>query len=178
MNLAGANFAVSLLSGFHPSVGDSFTILANDGSDEIGGTFAGLAQGATFLTGGDRFQISYTGGDGNDIVLTAIAATIDLVGTPVHVPAAPGRHFILIRWLDRRGDRLIRGLPMHICCMRSPAMAPSGPQLDVRCSAAIGAKADIERADQSNRSHSRGVRELRVRGTSRGAAPDHRRSAW
>ena len=86
VNLAGANLAVSLLSGFHPSVGDSFTILANDGSDEIGGTFAGLAQGATFLTGGDRFQISYTGGDGNDIVLTAIAATIDLVGTPVQDP--------------------------------------------------------------------------------------------
>ena len=87
VNVAGANLSVSLLNGFHPSVGDKFTILANDGSDAIGGTFAGLAQGATFSAGGDRFQISYIGGDGNDIVLTAIAPTINLVGTAVQDPS-------------------------------------------------------------------------------------------
>jgi autotransporter-associated beta strand protein len=71
VNLAGANLAVSPINGFDPNPGDSFTILANDGSDAIGGTFAGLAQGATFSAGSTQFRINYTGGDGNDIVLTA-----------------------------------------------------------------------------------------------------------
>ena len=87
VNVAGAELSVSLLSGFHPAVGDEFTILANDGSDPIGGTFAGLKQGATFSAGGDQFQISYIGGDGNDIVLTTVAPTINLVGTAVQDPS-------------------------------------------------------------------------------------------
>ena len=36
------------------------------------GTFAGLAQNATFSAGGGTYQFSYTGGDGNDVVLTAL----------------------------------------------------------------------------------------------------------
>ena len=51
VNLGGANLDVALINGFDPDTGDSFTILANDGTDAIGGTFAGLAQGATFLAG-------------------------------------------------------------------------------------------------------------------------------
>ncbi len=61
------------------SIGDTITILNNDGVDPVSGTFTGLAEG-TFITaiGGNGvssqiFQISYEGGDGNDVVLTAIA---------------------------------------------------------------------------------------------------------
>src|SRR5262249_34827358 len=44
------------------------------GTDAVVGTFAGLAQGATVLIGGRPFTISYTGGDGNDVVLTVPGA--------------------------------------------------------------------------------------------------------
>jgi autotransporter-associated beta strand protein len=53
---------------------DLFTILLNDGSsDLVTGTFTGLAEGTLFTAvNGQDFTISYIGGDGNDIVLTAV----------------------------------------------------------------------------------------------------------
>ena len=44
-------------------------IIDNDLTDAVVGTFAGLPQGATVLLGGVTLTISYTGGDGNDVVL-------------------------------------------------------------------------------------------------------------
>jgi autotransporter-associated beta strand protein len=49
-----------------------FTIIKNDSSDAVIGSFNGLSQGAQFTAGGVKLQISYTGGDGNDVVLTQI----------------------------------------------------------------------------------------------------------
>ena len=71
VNLNGANLA---LSGSHmPTGGQSFIIVSNDGADAVSGTFNGLPQGATipaFLGSALNATISYTGGDGNDVVLT------------------------------------------------------------------------------------------------------------
>src|SRR5262249_2472257 len=44
----------------------------NDGSDAVVGTFIGLPQGTNLYIGGQKFSISYTGGDGNDVVLTRL----------------------------------------------------------------------------------------------------------
>jgi autotransporter-associated beta strand protein len=71
VNLAGATLNVNL--GFTPALGSAFTLIQNDGIDAVVGTFAGLPQGATLLLSGMTFQISYTGGTGNDVVLTRIA---------------------------------------------------------------------------------------------------------
>ena len=76
----GGALQVSL--GFTPSSGDSFTILNKTSAGAITGTFNGLAEGATFVVGGFPFQITYTGGTGNDVVLTRVpvpAATIDSI---------------------------------------------------------------------------------------------------
>jgi hypothetical protein len=54
-------------------VGTSFTLINNDGTDAVVGTFKGLPEGATLTSGGMTFQISYVGGTGNDVVLTRIA---------------------------------------------------------------------------------------------------------
>ncbi len=70
VDLAGAMLVVDF-AGFTPVAGTSFTILSNDGTDPVIGTFAGMPQGATVL--GGRFVISYIGGSGNDVVLTAVA---------------------------------------------------------------------------------------------------------
>ena len=58
--------------GFVPVDGDSFQIITNDGTGLVSGTFAGLPEGAIFTVGGQPFQITYVGGNGNDVVLTAI----------------------------------------------------------------------------------------------------------
>ncbi|MGE3517663.1 MAG: choice-of-anchor D domain-containing protein [Vicinamibacterales bacterium] len=71
VNLTGAALSVAL--GYAPTTGSSYRILDNDAADAITGTFAGLAEGATFTSGGYTFQISYVGGTGNDVVLTNLA---------------------------------------------------------------------------------------------------------
>lgn len=54
------------------SFGQNYTIINNDGTDAVSGTFAGLPQGATVQIGDNNFfSISYVGGTGNDVVLSS-----------------------------------------------------------------------------------------------------------
>jgi autotransporter-associated beta strand protein len=71
VNLAGGTLSVNL--GFTPAIGNAFTLIQNDLTDAVVGTFAGLPEGATFMLSGMTFQISYVGGTGNDVVLTRTA---------------------------------------------------------------------------------------------------------
>ncbi len=68
---------LNLNLGYAPLKGDSFTLINNDGTDAVAGTFTGLAEGAPVSApfGGTTyfFNISYKGGSGNDVVLTAAA---------------------------------------------------------------------------------------------------------
>jgi hypothetical protein len=81
VSLGNANLNISL--GFTPAVGDAFNILDNDGGSPITGTFLGLPEGQVFAAGGQFFQITYQGGDGNDVVLTDVAPPdVTLNGTP------------------------------------------------------------------------------------------------
>lgn len=57
----------------NPLPGDSFIVINNDGTDPITGTFAGFPEGAvTNILAAGRVQISYVGGDGNDVALTVL----------------------------------------------------------------------------------------------------------
>ena len=71
VTLSNAVLTVTL-SGFIPNVGESFTIVANDGADRVTGTFAGLPEGGTLTAGSRRLRVSYVGGTGNDVVLTVV----------------------------------------------------------------------------------------------------------
>lgn len=51
--------------------GDTFTIVNNNGNRPVQGTFKDLPEGAEVTVSGATFKISYVGGDGNDVVLTA-----------------------------------------------------------------------------------------------------------
>lgn len=73
VDVSGGTLNVSLLNGFVPALNNTFTIISNDGTDAVTGTFSGLVQGANVVVGGVTFHISYTGGDGNDVVLTTAA---------------------------------------------------------------------------------------------------------
>jgi autotransporter-associated beta strand protein len=53
--------------------GASFTILSIAGTTAGSGTFTGKPEAATFSASGYDWQITYTGGDGNDVVLTNVS---------------------------------------------------------------------------------------------------------
>ncbi len=66
---------VSLYPGYNINKGDKFTIINNlqPSTQLVLGTFSGMPEGAQFTVGGITFSISYVGGDGNDVVLTALS---------------------------------------------------------------------------------------------------------
>jgi len=80
VNLAGSLTALKY-NDFIPAAGNTFTIINNDGSDPVVGTFAGLNEGATFTSDNVTYTVSYVGGNGNDVVLTALYATFVVTTT-------------------------------------------------------------------------------------------------
>lgn len=74
VGLTGIALAASL--NFASSQGNQFTLIRNDGPSLITGTFTGLPQNATLLLGGQLFRITYTGGDGNSVVLTQLSGPL------------------------------------------------------------------------------------------------------
>jgi hypothetical protein len=70
LTLGGATLDVVL--GYAPAGGDTFTIFDNTFGGPVNGTFAGLPEGEQFVVSGFDFEITYVGGDGNDIVLTVL----------------------------------------------------------------------------------------------------------
>lgn len=84
VNLGDAVLDPSL--GFAGAAGSNFTLIQNDGADPITGTFQNLAEGASFAISGFPFEITYVGGDGNDVVLTQLSdlpiPTLSIETTP------------------------------------------------------------------------------------------------
>jgi autotransporter-associated beta strand protein len=81
--LGGATLSVSL--GFSPALDERFTLVDNDGTDAVTGTFAGLPEGAILDLQGLHFTLSYAGGtDDNDVTLTRVllAASVALADAP------------------------------------------------------------------------------------------------
>ena len=83
----GGSLDLTYLEGGVIKKGDTFTIIDNKDTNPVyngsfydnpsanpagGGTFKDLPEGAEVTVGGVTFKISYVGGDGNDIVLTAL----------------------------------------------------------------------------------------------------------
>jgi len=78
VDVTGATLGAELFGDFLPAKGQTFELISNDGADAVVGTFAGLAEGATFKVGTSTFSITYVGGDGNDVVISFVTAP----GTP------------------------------------------------------------------------------------------------
>ena len=77
----GGTLNVILQPGYVVPLAASYTVIANDGVDAVSGTFAGLAEGAAFTASGVPFVITYAGGSGNDVVITAQARTLAVAVT-------------------------------------------------------------------------------------------------
>jgi autotransporter-associated beta strand protein len=78
---AGGNVTLAgtldLVCGPNLPPGSTFTILNKSSTGAISGTFAGISNNSTFTDEGYTFQVSYTGGTGNDVVLTLITTPIE-----------------------------------------------------------------------------------------------------
>ncbi|HKS23929.1 MAG TPA: Ig-like domain repeat protein [Thermoanaerobaculia bacterium] len=84
-------------------VGTVFMLIDNDGTDPVDGTFAGLPEGAYYSP---SMQVSYRGGDGNDVIITVVpTSSTTLSATPN--PALAGQKVTLTAtvtttpWLER-----------------------------------------------------------------------------
>jgi autotransporter-associated beta strand protein len=71
LDFNGAVLSLTLPEAFHPTVGQTFTLVEKLGLTPVVGTFTGLPEGASITSRGVTFTISYIGGAGNnDVVLT------------------------------------------------------------------------------------------------------------
>jgi autotransporter-associated beta strand protein len=69
---SGALFSPADLANGVLPVGRVFTVADNTAATPIAGTFSNLADGSTLTVGSNTFQVSYQGGDGNDLTLTVV----------------------------------------------------------------------------------------------------------
>jgi hypothetical protein len=96
LNVVGAveidNAFLNVVSlGKETKPGDRFVIIDHDGADPVIGTFAGLPEGSVItMPDGAKLQISYAGGDGNDVELSRINAAPKLVDRSVTPMVAEG----------------------------------------------------------------------------------------
>jgi autotransporter-associated beta strand protein len=89
VNLGGSTFNL-FGSGAGVVAGSTFTIIDNDGTDPVVGTFAGLPNASVIPVGpgGFKYAITYNGGSGNDVVLTATE--------PTNIPALDPRALLVL----------------------------------------------------------------------------------
>ncbi len=66
----GALFTLEDLGNGILSPGTVFKVINNTAATPIAGTFSNLADGSTFTSNGNTYQVNYKGGDGNDLTLT------------------------------------------------------------------------------------------------------------
>jgi len=79
-----SNATLSVTTGNFITLGTTYTIIQNDGTDVVNGTFLNLPEGSSYTSGNTIFTISYKGGSGNDVTLKVISTV--LPPTPVNVP--------------------------------------------------------------------------------------------
>jgi hypothetical protein len=69
---SGSLFSPADLANSALPLGRVFTVVDNTAVTPIAGTFSNLADGSTLTVGSNTFQVSYEGGDGNDLTLTVV----------------------------------------------------------------------------------------------------------
>ena len=69
---SGAQFDFQAVANKRLTSGTVFTAISNTSANPISGTFANLPDGSTFTVGRNNFQVSYSGGDGNELTLTVL----------------------------------------------------------------------------------------------------------
>jgi autotransporter-associated beta strand protein len=68
----GSQFLFAAVGNSKLAAGTEFTAISDISADPISGTFSNLPDGGTITVGNNTFQVSYEGGDGNDLTLTVL----------------------------------------------------------------------------------------------------------
>ncbi|MCC6268954.1 MAG: DUF11 domain-containing protein [Dehalococcoidia bacterium] len=141
------NPAATLLDvelGFNPAPGQVFRIINNE-AGAVQGTFLELPEGETFNLGGLVFQISYKGGDGNDVTLTVlrhVSADLVLAMDAQPSPVAAGGQLVYTATVTNSGPDAASGLLLSmgtpvgttfVSVSGPPGWACSKPSVSVRC---------------------------------------------
>jgi autotransporter-associated beta strand protein len=99
---AGASLNITLVNGFLPSLGQTFTILNSQGTSAISGTFNGIGQNGTLIVANRyTFQVNYTSGPNhNNVVLTVIRVPgpldhFSVNASPSSMPAGSTATFVV-----------------------------------------------------------------------------------
>jgi hypothetical protein len=97
---------VSLTGGFVPATGDSFHIIDHTGAGAIGGAFTGVPEGTILTVGSAKFHVSYAGGTGNDVVLTAVnlEPTLDAIADPAAILEDAGQQTVNLSGISAGGS--------------------------------------------------------------------------
>jgi autotransporter-associated beta strand protein len=118
VNLTGSTLSISGTRPIH--VGDQITVIKNDGSDPVVGTFSGLAQGAAISLNGANYAINYHGGDGNDVVLTDTGPYVAVVASATPATVAGTSTALSVLGADAGGES---GLTYSWTVLSKPAGA-------------------------------------------------------
>ena len=119
----GADIFLDLRGGFANTPAEEIILINNDGSDPISGSFSGLREGATVSFGDFNGQITYQGGDGNDVTLFQPDPFVttwqtDIPGTSaanqIMIPTDPFRTYDYnVDWGDGSSDSNVTGNITH-----------------------------------------------------------------
>jgi fibronectin-binding autotransporter adhesin len=91
ITIAG-NFAIAGLgSGYTPAAGTVFPVIHNTTSSAVSGTFIGMPEGHVIAYQNGNWQISYVGGDGNDVTLTYLGLPTTISASTTATPAVLGQ---------------------------------------------------------------------------------------
>src|ERR1700752_1990407 len=106
VNLSGRTLSVA--APFAPK-GTTSTIISNDASDPVNGTFSGLPEGSIVTANNSQFRISYIGGDGNDVVLTLVVLpSVQFTSSTISVgEGAKNVNAIITRTGDTSGTSVV-----------------------------------------------------------------------
>jgi hypothetical protein len=94
INLGNATLSATALA-YMPTAGDVITLISNNTGTPVVGTFANLPEGSDVTLGGEKFQISYAGGSGEDVTLTVLATASTTTVTASKSPIIEGQTEIL-----------------------------------------------------------------------------------
>ena len=102
VTLGGSFDIMSLIGGYVPTQNTVYTLINNQGSQPVSGTFTGMAEGAVFVAFGDDWKVSYRGGDGNDVTLTFLGrlSTVTITTDPSSVIFGHPVLHAAVTWTD------------------------------------------------------------------------------
>jgi len=91
VTLGGSFYLANIGFGYTPAVGKAFTVVNNEGSQPVSGTFSGMPEGQVFQFNNADWKMSYVGGDGNDVTVTYLGLPTTVSLSTVSSSAAFGQ---------------------------------------------------------------------------------------